>query len=96
MLTASVNRNTVAVGEQFQLTYSLNTSGQSFQGPDLKDFFVLGGPNQSTSMQFINGSVSQSISFSYILQGKAEGTFKIGIATPWDQYSTCRFVAETK
>ncbi len=81
VLSATVNKSTVAVGEQFQLTYSLNTSGNRFQGPDLKDFYVLGGPNQSTSMQFINGSVSQSISFSYILQPKAEGTFKIGFAS---------------
>lgn len=80
-LSATVNKNSVSTGEQFQLTYSLNTSGNRFQGPDLKDFYVLSGPNQSTSMQFINGSMSQSISFSYILQPKAEGTFKIGFAS---------------
>ena len=81
VLTATVNKNAVSTSEQFQLTYSLNTSGRGFQGPDLKDFYVLGGPNQSTSMQFVNGSVSQSISFNYILQPKAEGTFKIGFAS---------------
>ncbi len=81
VLSATVNRNSVSVSDQFQLTFSLNTNGSRFQGPDLKDFYVLGGPNQSTSMQFINGSVSQSISFTYILQAKAEGTFKIGFAS---------------
>lgn len=81
VLTATVNKNTVAVGEQFQVTYTLNTSGKNFHGPDLKDFYVLSGPNQSSSMQIINGSISQSISFIYYLQGKAEGNFKIGFAS---------------
>ncbi|MCY7408999.1 MAG: BatD family protein, partial [Chitinophagales bacterium] len=32
----------------------------------------------STSMQIINGSVSQSMSYSYVLRAKKQGTFKIG------------------
>jgi hypothetical protein len=79
--SATISRNPVAVDEQFQLTYTLSTSGSNFKPPALADFFVLSGPNQSTSMQFINGSMSQSISYSYILQPKKEGTFKIEPAT---------------
>lgn len=78
--TASVSQNPVAAGEQFQLTFTLNSGGNRFQAPSLSDFNVLSGPNQSSSMQFINGSVSQSISFSFILQARNEGTFKIGPA----------------
>ena len=81
VLTATVSKNTMAVGEQFQLTYAINGSGQRFQGPELKDFYVLGGPNQSSSIQIINGNYSQSLSFTYYLQAKAEGNFKIGFAT---------------
>ncbi len=81
VLTATLNRNTVTTAEQFQLTYSLNGSGRNFQGPDLKDFYVLGGPNQSSQIQIVNGSYSQSLSFTYYLQAKAEGTFKIGFAS---------------
>src|SRR5688500_10888876 len=76
-LTASVSRNPVGVNEQFQLTYSLNASGSSFKSPPLGDFMVLSGPNQSTSMQFINGNMSHSVSMSFILQPRKEGTFKI-------------------
>lgn len=79
--SASINKNTVSLGEQVQITFTLNASGSSFKPPSFSDFYVLSGPNQSTSMQFINGSVSQSISYSYILQPKTEGTFKIGSAT---------------
>ena len=80
-LAGTATKSTVAVGEQFQITFSLNTGGRSFQGPDLRDFVVLSGPNQSTNMQFVNGNISQSISFSYYLQAKATGTFKIGPAS---------------
>src|SRR5688572_3092472 len=79
--TASVNRNPVGLNEQFQLSFELNANGSSFRPPVLNDFMVLSGPNQSTSMQFINGSMSQSIIFSYILQPKKEGNFKIEPAT---------------
>lgn len=81
VLTGTVNKNTVGVGEQFQLTYTLNGSGRNFQSPDLKDFAVLGGPSQSTQVQIVNGSYSQSLSFTYFLQAKAEGQFKIGFAS---------------
>lgn len=79
--TASVSKNPVGVNEQFQLSFTLNSSGSSFKAPPLNDFMVLSGPNQSTSMQFINGSMSQSFTLSYILQPKKEGTFKIESAS---------------
>jgi hypothetical protein len=81
VLTASLNKNSVAVGEQFQLTYTINGNGRNFQGPDLRDFNLLGGPNQSSQIQIINGSYSQSLSFTYYLQAKAEGNYKIGFAS---------------
>ena len=81
VLSASVSKNTVATGEQFQLTYNLNSAGRNFQGPDLKDFYVLGGPNQSSQIQIVNGSYSQSLIFTYYLQAKSEGNFKISFAS---------------
>ncbi|MFN5325392.1 MAG: BatD family protein [Bacteroidota bacterium] len=80
-LSASVNRNPVALGEQFQITFTLNGSGNTFTPPAMNEFLVLSGPNQSTSMQIVNGSFSQSVSYSYILQAKKTGTFKIGPGT---------------
>jgi hypothetical protein len=80
-LAATANKSTVALNEQFQVTFTLNASGRSFQGPDLKEFIVLSGPNQSTSMQLVNGNFSQSISYSYFLQPKNTGNFKIGPAS---------------
>jgi len=79
--TASVNRNRVAVGEQFQITFSVNTNINTFKAPNFNDFAIYSGPNQSTSMSFVNGSMSQSISYSYIIAAKSEGKFTIGSAT---------------
>ena len=67
-LTASASATTIATGEQVQITYSLNASGKGFKAPTFQDFNVVMGPSQSQQMQIINGSVSQTISFTYVLQ----------------------------
>lgn len=80
---ASVDKNRVATGEQFEITFSLNGNGggDNFHPPSFNDFLTVSGPNQSTNMQFINGSVSSSVSYSYVLQPRTEGKFTIGPAT---------------
>jgi hypothetical protein len=80
--TASVDRTSLAMGEQFEITFTLNGSsgGSNFRSPSFNDFLTLSGPNQSTNMQFINGAMSASVSYSYILQPRAEGKFVIGPA----------------
>lgn len=75
--TASASQTTVATGQQFQIQFTLNANGGGFTPPDLSNFRVLGGPNQSTSMSFINGSMSAQQSFSYYLMAVKEGTFTI-------------------
>ena len=79
--TASAGKTKVAVGEVFQVDFSLNTNGKNFVPPSLSDFTVYSGPNQSTSMSIVNGSMSQSITLSYYLAAKKEGTFTIGAAS---------------
>jgi hypothetical protein len=79
--TATVSQSTVAVGDQLQVTFTLNGSGSNFHAPTFENFNVLAGPSQSSSMQIINGSVSQSISYTYVLQPIKEGTFKFGSAS---------------
>ncbi|HOY49036.1 MAG TPA: BatD family protein [Flavobacteriales bacterium] len=71
----SASKTKVAVGEQFRLTYSINTSASGFNGPDLSAFDVYSGPNQNTSMQIINNAVSQTLSYYYILAPRKEGKF---------------------
>jgi hypothetical protein len=75
----------VEVGEQFMVNFTLNARPSSFNPPDMKDFNVLSGPNQSTSSSFqiINGKSSQSITitYTYYLQASNPGTFTIQPAT---------------
>ncbi|MFN5355596.1 MAG: BatD family protein [Bacteroidota bacterium] len=80
-LAGTASKNSVAQGEQFTVTYSFNGQGRSFQGPDLSEFNVLGGPSQSNNVQIVNGNFSQSISFTYYLSGKNPGSYKIGPAS---------------
>ena len=82
--TLTVNPSNAEVGTQqsFELSYALEGAGlRDFQAPSLSDFRIVGGPNQSQSIQFVNGSVSRSVTLSYILQPKRTGTFTIAPAT---------------
>lgn len=71
----------VELGEQFVVNFSVNAKPSNFQAPDMKDFYVLSGPNQSTSQnfQYINGKANQSftVTFTYYLQATKAGTFII-------------------
>jgi hypothetical protein len=81
----SVDKNPVGVNDQFTLTFSLSSSGagggQNMKLPGLGNFRMMSGPNQSSSMQFINGAVSSSVSYSYVLAPKEIGKFTIGSAS---------------
>lgn len=81
----SVDKNPVSRDEQFTLECTFSSSGggsaRNFKMPDLSKFLILSGPNQSTSMQIINGSVSSTQTYSFTLQARESGNFTIGPAT---------------
>ena len=82
---ASVRETTVADNERFEVSFtfsgkSVNNLSQ-FKQPAFNNFLILSGPNQSTSIQFINGVQSASITYNYLLQAKSLGTFTIGSAS---------------
>lgn len=81
--TASVSKSKIALNERFTLSLTLNNAANNgnFNPPDMRDFIVLGGPNQSMSFSNINGNVSQSITYNYVLQARNPGTFTIGAAS---------------
>ena len=76
----------VAVGEQFRLSYTVNTDeAKGFRAGNIPDAFeVLMGPSTSTqsSYQMINGhmSSSSSITYTYILSATRNGIFTIPAA----------------
>lgn len=83
--SASVDRTTVGQFDRFQVYFTFDggdVNGLSnLRPPAFNGFRVLSGPNQSSSMQIINGKVSGSITFSYILQPSSIGEFTIGQAS---------------
>ncbi len=78
---ASASATTVAAGEQIQVTFELSATGTNFHAPTFAGFNVLMGPSQSSSMQIMNGSMSQSLAFTYVIQALKEGAYKIGAAS---------------
>ena len=76
----------VAVGEQFRLSYTVNTQdAKGFRAGQIPDAFeVLMGPSTSTqsSYQMVNGhmSSSSSITYTYILSATKNGSFTIPAA----------------
>ena len=77
--------NVVAVGEQFRVVYKLNARPQELNPPAFDSFYILAGPStsSSSSIQIINGQMTQTYEFSYtyILEATEEGKFNIEPAT---------------
>jgi len=77
--------NRVQVGERFRLTYQINADVDEFNPPTLADFRILSGPSrgQNSSIQIINGKVTQNIniSYTYILAANKEGELIIDEAS---------------
>jgi hypothetical protein len=71
----------VQVGTPFQVVFTANAQPSTYTPPNFKDFDVFSGPNQSSSMSWVNGSMSQSFSIAFLLSAKKEGKFQIGPMT---------------
>jgi hypothetical protein len=75
----------VVAGQQFQLIYTLNTEGKDLRIQEMPDFEILYGPASyvSHSVKYINGQTSNetTVTYTYVLMPKKEGTFTIPPAT---------------
>jgi hypothetical protein len=71
----------VYIGQQFQLTFTINADGSNFMAPEIVNFDVLNGPMLSSGQNImnINGKLeySSSMSFTFILEANKAGTFTI-------------------
>jgi hypothetical protein len=71
----------VEAGQQFSVSWTVNTRGGQFSAPSFEGFYKLMGPqtSYSSSTQIINGKVSQKTTYShlYYLQALEEGSFVI-------------------
>lgn len=83
--TSSVDKTKVGENETFQAYFTFkgqNSNGlRNFKAPSFTGFRVLSGPNQSTSMQYINGAMSSSVTYSFYLQATSIGKYTLGEAS---------------
>lgn len=71
----------VTTGQQFNVTWTVNSGGGEFAAPSFTPFYKLMGPqtSYSSSTQIINGKMSHSTTYTYIyyLQAVNEGRFVV-------------------
>lgn len=60
-----LSSDTVLAGNVLQVSFIANNVSGQFESPDLDGLNVVSGPNTSTSMSMINGTVAQRSSYSY-------------------------------
>ncbi len=72
-----VSSDTILAGNVLNITFTANNVAGQFEGPDLKGMNVISGPNTSTSMSMINGEVTQSASYSYMILTEDIGEYTI-------------------
>lgn len=83
-LTATVDKNTVRVGETFTLTVTFEGAASGVSEPQLPALDKLqrvGGPFTSTSFTLANGRTSSTAAFSYVFRALEPGKSVIGAAT---------------
>jgi len=76
-ISAQVSAKRVQVGERFEFAVVISGPSSNYNQPHFKDFDVVSGPNQSNSVQYVNGVMSQQMVFSYILVARREGKLTI-------------------
>ena len=72
-----ISSDSILVGNYFEIRFSVENIKGKFEAPTFQDFQVISGPNQSSSMQIINGEMTQSYSYSYFLKPQEIGNYSI-------------------
>ncbi len=79
---AAVSKTDLGLNERLRIEFSIDKQGgDDFTPPDFKNFKVLAGPSQSSSFSSINGKTSYKLTYTYVIQPIAKGTFTIPSAT---------------
>lgn len=78
----AVSKTELGLNERLRIEFSIDKQGgDDFTPPDFKNFKVLAGPSQSSSFSSINGKTSYKLTYTYVIQPTAKGTFTIPSAT---------------
>jgi hypothetical protein len=81
-LSVNVSKNKLGLNQRLRIEFSINKQGaDNFTPPNFRDFKVVQGPSQSVSQSWINGKVSFSQSYTYIIEPKRKGELIIDAAS---------------
>ena len=74
----AVSKNKLGVNQRFRIEFTVNKQGaDNFKVPSFSNFKIVGGPSSSVNQSWINGKVSYTQAYIYILQPKKIGEFTI-------------------
>lgn len=82
-VSAQVSSKKVQVGVAFEYAVVITVNATNFVPPNLKDFDVVSGPNQSSSVQYVNGVMSQQLTISYGLVAKKKASLRLAHPALW-------------
>ncbi len=72
-----IGSDSILDGNYFEVRFTAQNLKGRFVAPDWDDLQVVGGPNQSSSMQMINGKTSQKSSITFFLKAPGVGNWTI-------------------
>lgn len=77
-LAVRISNDSILMGNYFEVAFTIeNASIKKFEAPDFEGFNIISGPNQSSSMVMNNGTVAQSLTYSYYLEPLDIGNYYI-------------------
>ena len=83
---SEVDATRIGVEDQLQLTITIEGSdGPAVSLPPVENLRVAGGPFQSTQVSIVNGRMSQSRTWTWVLQPEAVGAARVGAVTAGDE-----------
>ncbi|MDG1398933.1 MAG: BatD family protein [Polaribacter sp.] len=81
-LNVKVSKNKLGLNQRLRIEFSINKQGaDDFSPPKFDNFRIIQGPSQSVSQSWVNGKVSFSKSYTYIIKPKRKGELIIGAAS---------------
>lgn len=79
---ATASNSKIGLNQRVRVEFSVDKQGaDNFRLPEMADFKVVAGPSQSVNQSWINGKVSFSQTYIYILQPTKMGTLTVPSAT---------------
>lgn len=82
VFTATTSNSKIGLNQRLRIEFTVDKQGaDNFKLPDMSDFRIVAGPSQSVNQSWINGKVSFSQTYIYVIQPTKIGTFTISSAT---------------